>query len=174
MSKLSSDQRWLLFFIGGWSMRECLLGPGGTDYFMQSLSGAAGFTAPEGGPQWMTGWNTRGGKIISPSHDDVRVVVTKSQIDAYARGLPTQVRDELLAVRNAGHAERDRTDGWCRCPWSQTAPNDSTEPCDRYHPSDVEESAHDAELRRIDEWNTATLRKALSLDVGQLELFTDV
>lgn len=27
MSALTADQRWLLFYIGGWNMRECLLGP---------------------------------------------------------------------------------------------------------------------------------------------------
>lgn len=174
MSTLTSDQRWLLFHVGGWSMRECLLGPAGTDYFMQSLDSATGFTGPDGGPPWMLGWNTRGGKITSPWRGEVRVVVTKAQIDAYARALPADVRAELLALRAAAAAERDRTSGWCRCPWSLTPPNDFTDQCDRYHPTDAELTAHHAELNRIAAWNSAALRKALALDVGQLHLFADL
>lgn len=32
MSDLTADQRWLLYFMGGWQIRDCLISPAGTDY----------------------------------------------------------------------------------------------------------------------------------------------
>ena len=34
---LTSDQRWLLRSVGGWAMRECLIGPAGVDHLMTSM-----------------------------------------------------------------------------------------------------------------------------------------
>lgn len=98
MSDLTADQRWLLYFTGGWQIRDCLISPAGTDHLMQSMSGACGHTGPEGGPEWMTGWEMRNGKIHSPGRGEPRVVITKAQINAYARSLPESVRAELGRV----------------------------------------------------------------------------
>ena len=175
MSDLTSDQRWLLYFMGGWQIRDCLIGTAGTDRLMQSMSGACGFTGgPEGGPDWMTGWSTRNGKISSPGHGESRVVITKAQINAYARSLPESVRAELIARRAESAAEATRTESWCRCPWAETAPNSHSGPCERYHPTDEEECDHYATVRRIDEALKEALRRAMNLHdlgAGQLALF---
>ncbi|QIV79886.1 hypothetical protein [Mycolicibacterium frederiksbergense] len=174
MSDLTTDQRWLLYFMGGWSIRDCLIGTAGTDHLMQSMSGACGHTSPDGGPEWMTGWDTRNGKISSPGRGEARVVVTKAQINAYARSLRESVRDELVALRAEARAESDRTTGWCRCPWAETAPNAHSGPCQRYHPTDEEESAHYATVWRIDEALDEALSRALNVhaaEAGQLALF---
>jgi hypothetical protein len=174
LTDLTPDQRWLLSFIGGWQIRDCLISPAGTDHLMQSMSGACGFTGPEGGPEWMTGWSTRNGKISSPGHGEARVIVTKAQINAYARSLRDSVRAELTALRAEAGSEAARTRSWCRCPWAETAPNAHSGPCQRYHPTDEEESAHYMTVRRIEEALDEALRRALNLhdiDAGQLALF---
>lgn len=174
MSDLTTDQRWLLYFMGGWQIRDCLIDTAGTDHLMQSMSGACGFTGPEGGPEWMTGWDTRNGKVHSPGRGESRVVITKAQINAYARSLRESVRAELVALRAEARAEANRTTGWCHCPWSQTAPNADSGPCQRYHPTDDEDDAHYATVRRIDHALDEVLWQALNLHRepdGQLELF---
>jgi hypothetical protein len=169
---LTTDQRWLLFAIGGWTMRDCLLGPAGTDHLMQSMYSSCGGSGPDGGPEWLTGWNTRAGKITAPAFGDVRVVVTTAQINAYARTLPGSIRDDLMACGGAARAAQRRTDGWCHCPWLHTAPNAHSGPCHRYHPSADEDIQHLAAQRAIDAWQDRVLRRALELDAGQqLTLF---
>ena len=68
-------------------------------------------------------------------------------------------------------AERQRTAGWCHCPWAQQAPNAHSGPCKRFHPTDEQDLDHydisAAISRRTDE----VLRRALGLDTGQLALF---
>lgn len=177
MSGLTSDQRWLLYSMGGWMMRDCLIGPAGTDYLMQSMWGGCGHAHPEGGPTWMTSFETRGGRVVSPASGQARVVVTKAEINAYARALPTAIRDELIAVRTASTTERSRTDGWCHCPWATTVPNAHSAPCPRYHPTHAEDDAHYAEINRLDELSGQILRRALRLqehETGQLDLFSAV
>ncbi len=171
---LTEDQRWLLFAIGGWEMRECLLGPHGVDHFMQSCSSAYGHDGPAGGPAWLTGWTTSGGKITAPPRGDVRVVVTKAHINAYAATLAADVLADLSACRSADTQEHTRTAGWCRCPWQHTAPNSHSGPCTRYHPSDAEEQDHYDRCRRIRTWTEAVLRRALGIDTGQLALFDGI
>jgi hypothetical protein len=174
MSDLTNDQRWLLYFMGGWQIRDCLIGPAGTDHLMQSTSGACRFTGPEGGPEWMTGWDTHNGKIVSPGRGESRVVVTKAQINAYARSVRESVRAELVALRAEAGVEANRTRGWCHCPWSQTAPNAHSGPCQRYHPTDDEDDIHYATVRQIDEALDEALRRALNPNTepaGQLALF---
>lgn len=175
---LSTDQRWLLWAIGGWEMRDCLLSPEGTDHFMTSLSSRYGSRAPEGAPAWLTGWNTGNRTITAPAAGEVRVVVTAAQINAYARGLSTEVRAELRACRDAAHAERQRTDRWCHCPWAQQAPNAHSGPCQRFHPTDEQDRDHDDRTAAISERTSQVLRRALGLDAphldtGQLALFDD-
>jgi hypothetical protein len=115
MSDLTNDQRWLLYFMGGWQIRDCLIGPAGTDHLMQSTSGACRFTGPEGGPEWMTCWDTRNGKIVSPGRGESRVVVTKAQINAYARSRPRNQRGRRAPISSSTHRR-------CRPPRSNPTP----------------------------------------------------
>lgn len=138
------------------------------------MSGACRHTSPEGGPEWMTGWETCNCKIHSPGRGEPRVVITKAQINAYARSLPESVRAELLALRAEAWTEAARTTGWCRCPWVDTAPNAHSGPCQRYHPTDEEENAHYATLGRIEDALDEALWLALAPQEpsgGQLDLF---
>lgn len=171
---LSTDQRWLMFAIGGWTMRDCLLGTAGTDYFMQSCYSHWGRSGPEGGPAWLTGWNTNAGRVTAPQTGTIRVSLTKAQINAYAAALPAEIRSELAECRDAAAAERRRTDGWCHCPWQDTAPNAHSGPCTRYHPSDAEDDEHLDRVHAIEDRQTAVLRRALQLHSAgeQLDLFS--
>ncbi|MFL0286888.1 hypothetical protein ACJH6J_23975 [Mycobacterium sp. SMC-18] len=174
MSDLTTDQRWLLYFIGGWTIRDCLIDSTGTDHLMQSMAGGYNHKPPTGGPEWMTAYETRNGKVVSPGHGDVRVVVTKAQINAYARSLPTSIRDELIAARDEETTERNRTLGWCHCPHAHIAPNAHSGPCTRYHPTEDEDHAHYLEADRLRAITKDILRRALRLDeqAEQLDLFT--
>ncbi|MHA7658438.1 hypothetical protein ACX9NJ_23645 [Mycobacterium sp. ML2] len=170
---LSADQRWLLWAIGGWEMRDCLLGPEGTDHFMTSLSSRYGSRAPEGAPAWLTGWDTRNRKITAPARGEVRVVVTAAQINAFAQGLSTNIRAQLQACRTAAQAEQARTAGWCHCPWPDQTPNTHSRPCQRFHPTDEQDLDHDDIADAIHERTADVLRRALGLDTGQIALFDD-
>ena len=171
---LSTEQRWLMFAIGGWTMRDCLLSPAGTDHFMQSCYSSWGFSGPDGGPEWLTGWNTQGGKITAPQTGTMRVTLTKAQINSYAAALPADIRRELTECRDA--AAR-RAPAHCRLvplPLADRAPNAHSGPCERYHPSDDEDHEHYARVRAIDAWQTQLLRHALQLHSAgeQLDLFS--
>ena len=169
MSDLTVDQRWLLYLMGGWMVRDCLIDPIGTDHLMQSMWGGWGHDHPEGGPDWMTSFETRNGKVVSPAAGEPRVVVTKAQINAYARSLPSTIRNELITVREQANAERARTHGWCHCPYAHAAPNAHSGPCTRYHPSEEEDNAHYAEMNRLDDLAEDIMRRALRLDEPQTE-----
>lgn len=168
---LTTEQRWLLWAIGGWEMRDCLLGPAGTDPFMTSMSSHHGSSAPAGAPTWLTGWNTASRRITAPSLGQTRVVVTAAQINAYARQLSADIRADLQACRAAAHAEMNRTAEWCHCPWAHHAPNTHSRPCRRYHPTEAEDLDHQATTARIDQHTRAVLRRALGLVDDQLTLF---
>ncbi|EUA09711.1 hypothetical protein I545_5881 [Mycobacterium kansasii 662] len=45
MSDLTTDQRWLLYFMGGWQIRDCLIDTAGTDHLMRSMGGPVGSLA---------------------------------------------------------------------------------------------------------------------------------
>ena len=171
---LSTEQRWLMFAIGGWTMRDCLLSPAGTDHFMQSCYSSWGFSGPDGGPEWLTGWNTHGGKVTAPQTGPIRVTLTKAQINSYAAALPADIRRELTECRDAAAIERQRTADWCHCPWQTKSPNAHSGPCERYHPSDDEDHEHYARVRAIESWQTQLLRRVLQLHSAgeQLDLFS--
>lgn len=175
MSDLTSDQRWLLYFMGGWMIRDCLIDSTGTDRLMQSMWGGCNHKPPQGGPEWMTSFETRNGKVVSPGHGEVRVVITKAQINSYAKTLPTAIRNELIAVRDDAYEENNRTLGWCHCPHAHTAPNAHSGPCTRYHPTEDEDQDHYAEAERLRSTTKEIMRRALRLDepeAEQLDLFT--
>lgn len=172
VTMLTPDQRWLMWAIGGWEMRDCLLSPAGVDHFMTSMSSFYGHTAPEGCPSWLTGWNTRNRKVTAPCRGEIRVVLTAAQINAFARQITADVRTRLEDARAAARAEQDRVQGWCRCPWASEAPNAHSGPCRRHHPTDDEEQAHYDICDCIDERLDQALWSALGLDSGQLDMFT--
>lgn len=171
MSTLSADQRWLLLHMGGWAIIDALLSPAGTDQLMGRMWGSTGGDAPVGAPEWLQGWDTRVGKIVSPWRGEPRVVITSAQLKRYANSLSPEVRAELEDCRNARLAETQRTCDWCHCPWQHEAPNKHSEPCQRYHPSDDEDLHNISTIRRIGAWESELLRRALAVDTGQLPLF---
>ncbi|GFG83366.1 hypothetical protein [Mycolicibacter algericus] len=175
---LTTDQRWLLRAVGGWAMRDCLIGPVGVDHLMESMQGCSG-SRVRGGPEWLShGYQCRKGKILSPMFGEPVVTVTKAQLNRYARELPQAITDELRAVRKAMHTGHQRTWEWCRCPYEHTPPNPHSGVCRSYHPSGAQVEAHYAELRRLGARQERALNRALGFEevtddepVGQLELF---
>lgn len=170
MSTLSTDQRWLLAHMGGWAIVDALLSPAGTDHLMQSMWGS-NHGLPDDGPQWLRGWQTRGGKITAPWTGEARVTITSAQLKRFARDLPADIRTELVECRRARTIETQRTYLWCHCPWKEHGPRPEVGPCQRYHPTDAEDDAHRDTERRIRAWESALLRRALGIETGQLALF---
>jgi hypothetical protein len=171
---LSSDQRWLLRQVGTVHALDALISPEGTKRYMQSCAGGAGMTPPPGAPDWMTSYETRSGKIVSPATycGEVRVVVTAAQINGFGACLSDDIRAEVEQSRQAQRHEHDRTWHWCRCPWKDQAPNAHSGPCTRYHPTAAEDDEHFARLHAIHDWQARLLARALDLDAGQqLALF---
>jgi hypothetical protein len=170
MNTLSTDQRWLLAHMGGWEIVDALLSAAGTDRLMQQMWGATNVRPPDGGPQWLRSWETRGGKITAPWREP-RVIVTSAQLKRFARDLPSDIRAELAECRRARNSETHRTYQWCHCPWQTHGRRPASTPCLRYHPTDDEDQDHRAIARRIAEWESALLRRALGVETGQLTLF---
>lgn len=173
---LTSDQRWLLATMGGWPIVWALCGPDGTQQLMASMWGGCGKRV-DGAPEWMTSFETRGGKVFSPAFGDPRVVVTAAQIDRFAAQLPDEVRAELKACRAAGIEENQRTLRWCHC--GREAECLKANEGDRlyggrHHPTDADDQDHRDRYWRIRDWEDRVLMKALGLmggPVGQLDLF---
>lgn len=172
---LTTDQRWLLRSVGGWAMREALLSPGGVMRLMQSMYGSTGHPI-DGGPAWLANGFTCGqGKVVSPGFGEPLVTVTTAQINRYAASLSDELKAELVACRDASHAETQRTWKWCRC-GSEVECRRSNAGDPHHHPTDAEEEAHYAESRRLREWTDDLLDRAFGFEVvadpvGQLELF---
>jgi hypothetical protein len=175
MSTLTSDQRWLLLHMGGWQIEWALLSPAGTDHLMTSMWGQCGGRAPEGGPEWLTSFETRGGKVTAPygTGEPPKVTVTAAQINRYGAALPPEIRVELEASRKASRAHAAKAEGWCHCPWKDRAPNAHSGPCTRYHPTEAEYEAHLEEGWQLRDRQRAALRRALQIDqqAEQLALF---
>ncbi|MGA5542722.1 hypothetical protein ACPCIR_12795 [Mycobacterium sp. NPDC051198] len=158
---LTEDQRWLLRAMGGWAIRDCLLGPDGVAHLMQSQWGGSGRRLP-GGPEWLAyGFDCGRGKIVTGrfgggADRDPVVTITAAQLNRYARNLPRAVTDELREVRRAWNAEyiygcRD----WCHCGHEDECQDG------RHHPTDDEIDNHYRELRRIKEREGRALDRAL-------------
>ena len=175
---LTLDQRWLLMTIGGWQIVWALIDPAGTKHLMNSLSARAGGTAIPGAPEWMTSWETRGGKICSPCGPLVaepKVVVTAAQIDRYATTIPDEIKDQLRDIRAQSTANAVLRGRFCGC---------GSKPCGYAYlgdricpPTERQESDARADYRRIRAYETVYLAKALRLPAralepsGQLALF---
>jgi hypothetical protein len=171
MSTLRADQRWLLLHMGGWAIIDALLSPAGTDQLMGRMWGSTGGEPPAGAPEWLRGWETRSGRIVSPGRGEPRVVITSAQLKRYVNSLCPEVRAELEDCRNARLAETQRTRDWCHCPWQSQAPNPHSQPCQRNHPTDHEDQQHLSTISGIAAWESALLRRALAVVTGQLPLF---
>lgn len=176
---LTEDQRWLLRSIGGWTMRDCLIGPEGVQDLMSRCSSSTG-SRIDGGPEWLTNGYTCGrGKIVSPwwTTDIGRppaktVTVTTAQLNRYARNLPQDVTDELREVRRAFNTENIRRD-WCRCGREDECHRrNEGDPIygGRHHPTDEEVDAHYRELRRIQDWQDRVLDRALGFHMVEDDL----
>lgn len=176
---LTEDQRWLLRSIGGWAMRDCLIGSEGVQDLMSRCSSSTG-SRIDGGPEWLANGYTCGrGKIVCPwwttdiGRPPVKsVTITVSQLNRYARNLPQDVTDELREVRRAFNAENIRRD-WCRCGREdECRRRNEGDPLygARYHPTDEEVDAHYRELRRIEEWQDRVLDRALGFRMVEDDL----
>lgn len=177
---LTEDQRWLLRSIGGWAMRDCLLGPEGVADLMSRCSSSTGHRI-DGAPEWLANGYTCGrGKIVCPwwttdiGRPPVKsVTITTAQINRYARSLPQDVTDELRAVRRAFNAENIGRD-WCRCGReAECHRGNEGDPTygGMYHPTDEEVDNHYRELRRIQAWQDRVLDRALGFQTVEHDLY---
>lgn len=147
---LTEDQRWLLRGLGGWMMRDCMIGPSGVAHLMQSLSSSS--TAHvDGGPDWLdSGYQCRGGKVMS--NRQPAVTVDEAQINRYASQLDATLKAELIECQRADRAETDRVRKWCRCGReAECLKANQGDPLygNRHHPSEAEIQAHYEEYWRI-------------------------
>lgn len=176
---LTEDQRWLLRGLGGWMMRDCMIGPSGVAHLMQSLSSSS--TAHvDGGPDWLdSGYQCRGGKVMS--NRQPAVTVDEAQINRYAAQLDATLKAELIECQRADRAETDRVWRWCRCGReAECLKANRGDPLygNMHHPSEAEIQAHYEEYWRIRDWTDDLLDLALGFQcgddvepIGQLSLF---
>lgn len=175
---LTEDQRWLLRSVGGWTMRDCMIGPAGVARMMQSLYGSTGHVI-EGGPAWLArGFQCRGGKVVS--QQPPVVTVTDVQINRYAAQLDATLKAELIECQRADRGENARVLKWCHCGReAECLKANQGDPIygNRYHPTDAEVQAHYEECWRIRDWTDDLLDLALGFayadaePIGQLPLF---
>lgn len=178
---LTEDQRWLLRAVGGWKMRDCLIGPDGVADLMKSMySSTAGKV--RGGPDWVArGFSCGRGKIVAP-WDGAIVTVTAAQINRYAKTIPDDLIDELKACQRASVANARLRGRFCYC----TRAFGNRDRCgyawmrDRIcPPTEQQEADASAEYWRVHDWTEDLLDRALGFAVvdeaaelvGQLALF---
>ncbi len=109
---LTEDQRWLLRMVGGWTMRDCLIGPEGVARLMQSHYGGTG-RRMDGGPAYLRGFQCGGGKIVSSA---VPVItVTTGQLHKFAQSLPTDLVAEMRECAAAAQRTNILRSQFCHC-----------------------------------------------------------
>lgn len=183
MTALTTDQRWLLYRMGGWQIISALCSTDGTRQLMNSRWGSTGGgDVPESAPDWLDGcgWDTEAATITprwlhGKPKNAPTFTIKPAAINRYSAELPEDVKAELLECRNAGTANAVMSGRFCHC---------GSTPCgyrylkDRICPptEDQEQEARD-EYWRIRDWQDDLLLRALGLvecavaDDGQLELF---
>lgn len=178
---LTEDQRWLLRAVGGWTMRDCLIGPDGVAHLMQSMYCGSG-PKFDGAPAWLhRGFECGRGRIVSPwrGEGSARVTVAAAQINRYARSLDADLRAELKECQAA-----DRRNNLLRFRFCHCGRHDGV--CGYAYmgdricpPTEQQEADAWAESWRCREWTEDLLDRALGFEraeepepVGQLELFT--
>lgn len=106
---LTTDQRWLLFGVGGWNMVGCLARPEyGIPQLFQSMLGSShlGDEVYEARPAWKGHGFTTTGKYIQlgwgrGDDDAPNVRVSRQQLATYAKHLPQRTVDLLREHREA-------------------------------------------------------------------------
>lgn len=168
---LTDDQRWLLRMVGGWAMRDCLIGSAGVAHLMQSMYGGTG-RALDGAPPYIRGFQCGGNKIVSTS---VPVVtVTTAQLNKYARSLPADLVAEMRECAAAALRNNILRQQFCHCgstPCGYAYMGDRICP-----PTEQQELDARTEYWRCHDWTEDLLDRALGFTtevepVGQLELF---
>lgn len=168
---LTEDQRWLLRMVGGWAMRDCLIGPDGVKHLMQSMYGGTRNTM-EGAPPCMRGFQCGGGKIVSIGAPVI--TVTTAQLNRFARTLPADLCEEMRECASASTRNAILSGQFCHC---------GSSPCGYAYmgdricpPTEQQELDARAEYWRCNDWIDNLLDRALGFTaevepVGQLELF---
>lgn len=168
---LTEDQRWLLRMVGGWEMRDCLIGPAGVTRLMQSHRGGNG-RGPDGAPPYIRGFQCGGGKIVTTG---VPVItVTTAQLRKFAQSLHADLRDEMRECANASTRNAILRHRFCGCghtPCGYAYWGDRICP-----PTEQQDADASAEYWRCHDWTEDLLDRALGFTtedepVGQLELF---
>lgn len=168
---LTEDQRWLLRMVGGWTMRDCLIGAEGVTRLMQSCYGGSRLSA-DGYPPHLNGFECGRGKIVSTG---VPVVtVTAVELNKYARSLSADLVAEMRECAKAAHRNNLLRQQFCHCGGA---------PCEYGYlgsricpPTEQQEADASTEYWRCNDWTDDLLDRALGLGthtepVGQLELF---
>lgn len=168
---LTEDQRWLLRMVGGWAMRDCLIGPEGIAHLMQSCYGGTRLPT-DGHPPHIKGFECGRGKIMSRG---VPVVtVTTAQLSKYARSLPADLVAEMRECASASTRNAILSHRFCHC---------GSSPCGYAYmgericpPTGQQEADARAECWRCHDWTEDLLDRALGfatteVQVRQLELF---
>jgi len=173
---LTQDQRWLLRAVGGWQMRDCLIGPDGVDHLMQSMYGSTGVRI-NGAPDWLHGFQCGRGKIQSIGIP--AITVTAAQLNRYASRLDAELKAELIKCRGIARTEDERVRKWCHCGReSECLKANQDDPFwgDRYHPTASEVDDHYEKYWQIRDRTDDLLDLALGFEtvdepLGQLKLF---
>lgn len=172
---LTQTQRHLLTLIArnnGTLLLEAMINDHAMRVLLSRQGGLMGHTAPEGAPEWLTGYCTVGDRFVGPGRDTPRVTISATQIRALGNDLPADVQAEIRRCLDAHRAELHRTSRWCRCPYAEIAPNPHGRPCTRHHPTAAEDAEHHHRSAELRTWTTALLRQALNPAAGQqLDLF---
>ena len=174
---LTQDQRWLLLHMGTSMIVSALCSPEGVSHLMQSSWGStSGRCDLPQAPTWLdrSGWEISGGVIRAHTQGGPHVTIKATEINAFAKVLPGDVKAELVACRDAMHANAVLGYRLCRCHREHTH-----SPCDdKICPSTVGQGNNQrAEHWRIAAWQHVILTEALGLNGrshiagDQLDLF---
>lgn len=168
---LTDDQRWLLRMVGGWAMRDCLIGPAGVTHLMQSCYGGTRLPA-DGYPLHLKGFECGRAKIVSRGIPVV--TVTTAQLNTFARSLPADLVAEMRECASASTRNAILRGRFCRC--GSTACGYAYMGDRICPPTEQQELDAHAEYWRCHDWTEDLLDRALGFTtevepVGQLELF---
>jgi hypothetical protein len=168
---LTDEQRHVLAVYDSGMIADLIAHP---EYGLSRIkSGQAGGTArPGNGPDWLRWYSTGSGGIHGGEIGDPRITITYTQLVKWASSVPPEIRDKVAANRAESLAESHRTEGWCRCPWADKAPNEHSQPCSRYHPTEAEDNENLAQSLRINRCQRVLVGQAIwAKDSDQLDLF---
>lgn len=155
---LTEDQRWLLRMVGGWTMRDCLIGSAGVTRLMQSCCGGTRVPADRY-PAHIKGFECGRGTIVSRGIPVV--TVTTAQLNKYARSLPADLVAEMRECATAAQRTNILRSRFWHC---------GSDPCgfaymgDRIcPPTEQQEADASAEYWRCHDWTEDLLDRALRI-----------